>query len=41
MTTGGCEENRLKNEKGLKFTLPAASIVEAKQMGRGAIICCR
>ena len=34
-------ENKLKKLKGLRFTLPALSIVEAKQMGLGAMACCR
>jgi hypothetical protein len=38
--TGGLEENKLKKLKGLRFTFPFLSIVLAKQIGRGAIICC-
>jgi hypothetical protein len=41
ITTGGLEENKLKKLKGLRFTLPALSIVEAKQIGLGAMACCR
>ena len=41
MTMGGFEEKRLKKLKGLRFTLPSLSIVDAKQIGRGAITCCR
>ena len=33
--------NKLKKLNGLRFTLPFLSIVLAKQMGRGAIACCR
>ena len=39
-TIGGLEENKLKNENGLRFTFPALSIVEARQIGRGAMACC-
>jgi hypothetical protein len=38
-TMGGLEENKLKKLKGLRLTLPALSIVDAKQIGRGAMIC--
>jgi len=40
-TIGGWVENKLKKLKGLRFTWPFLSIVEAKQTGLGAIICCR
>jgi hypothetical protein len=40
-TTGGLEEKRLKKLNGLKFTFPSLSIVEAKQTGRGAMMCCK
>jgi hypothetical protein len=40
-TMGGLEENKLKKLNGLRFTCPALSMVEAKQIGRGAITCCR
>jgi len=33
--------NKLKKLKGLRFTLPLPSIVLAKQIGRGAIECCK
>lgn len=39
-TMGGLEENKLKNENGLRFILPALLMVEAKQIGRGAMACC-
>jgi hypothetical protein len=39
MTMGGVVEKRLKKLKGLRFTFPALSMVEAKQIGRGAIAC--
>jgi hypothetical protein len=38
---GGLDENMLKKLNGLRFTFPSLSIVEAKQMGRGATTCCR
>jgi hypothetical protein len=38
---GGLAENKLKKLNGLRFTLPALSIVEANAIGRGAIACCR
>ena len=38
-TIGGFEENKLKKEKGLRFTCPSLLMVEAKQMGRGAMAC--
>jgi len=38
---GGFVLNILKKLKGLKFIFPSASIVEAKQIGRGAIAYCR
>ena len=41
ITIGGLEENKLKKLKGDKFTLPALSIVDAKQIGRGAMACCK
>ena len=41
ITIGGLEENKLKKLKGLKFTLPALSMVDAKQTGLGAITCSR
>jgi hypothetical protein len=41
ITTGGLEENILKKLKGLKFMFPALSTVDAKQIGLGAITCCR
>jgi hypothetical protein len=37
---GGLEENKLKKLKGLRFILPALSIVDTNAMGRGAIACC-
>jgi hypothetical protein len=40
-TIGGLEENKLKKLKGLRLTFPSLSIVEAKQIGRGATICCK
>src|SRR3954452_9739224 len=33
ITIGGLDENILKKLKGLRFTLPSLSIVEAKQIG--------
>ncbi len=39
-TIGGLEENKLKKENGLRFTCPAVSMVDAKQIGRGAMACC-
>jgi hypothetical protein len=39
--TGGLEENKLKKLKGLRFIFPFLSIVLAKQIGLGAITCCR
>jgi hypothetical protein len=39
--TGGFEENILKKLKGLRFIFPSLSMVEAKQIGRGPIMCCR
>jgi hypothetical protein len=41
ITIGGLEENMLKKLKGLRFTFPSLSMVEAKHTGRGAITCCR
>ena len=41
ITIGGLDEKRLKKLNGLRFTLPALSIVDAKQIGRGAIACCK
>jgi hypothetical protein len=41
ITIGGLEENMLKKLNGLRFTFPSLSIVEAKQIGLGAITCCR
>ena len=40
-TMGGLDEKRLKKLKGLRFTFPFLSIVEAKHIGRGAIKCWR
>jgi hypothetical protein len=40
ITIGGLVENKLKNENGLRFTFPLPSIVDAKQIGLGAIACC-
>jgi hypothetical protein len=40
-TMGGVVENKLKKLKGVRLTFPFLSIVEAKQIGRGAIACCR
>jgi hypothetical protein len=34
---GGLLVKKLKKLKGLRFTFPFKSIVEAKQMGRGAM----
>jgi hypothetical protein len=39
ITIGGLVLNKLKKLKGLRFTFPFKSIVEAKQMGLGAIAC--
>jgi hypothetical protein len=39
--TGGFILNKLKKLKGLRFTLPFKSIVEAKQIGLGAIAYCK
>ncbi len=36
---GGCVENKLKNENGLKLTAPSLLTVDAKQIGRGATAC--
>src|SRR6185312_15672905 len=36
ITMGGLDENRLKNENGLRLTLPCRSIVDASAMGLGA-----
>jgi hypothetical protein len=41
ITTGGLLENKLKKLKGLRFTLLALSMVQAKHIGRGATTCCR
>jgi len=41
ITTGGFDENRLKKLKGLRFTCPSLSIVDAKHIGLGAMICWR
>jgi hypothetical protein len=41
ITMGGLDENILKKLNGLRFTFPFLLIVEAKQIGRGAITCCR
>jgi hypothetical protein len=35
------EENKLKKLKGLRFTFPALSMVDAKHIGLGAMACCR
>src|SRR5258708_34710405 len=40
ITIGGVVENKLKKLKGLRLIFPSLSIVEAKQMGLGAIACC-
>jgi hypothetical protein len=40
-TMGGLAENTLKKLKGLRLTFPAWSIVEAKQIGLGAIAFCK
>jgi hypothetical protein len=40
-TIGGLVENKLKKLKGLRLTDPDLSIVEAKQIGRGPIRCCK
>jgi hypothetical protein len=36
---GGFDETKLKKLYGLKLTIPCESMVDAKQMGRGAIAC--
>jgi hypothetical protein len=41
ITIGGLEENILKKLKGLRLTFPSLSMVEAKQIGLGATMCCR
>jgi hypothetical protein len=41
ITTGGFEENKLKKLKGLRLTLPSLSMVDAKQIGLGAMACCK
>jgi hypothetical protein len=41
MTIGGLIENKLKKLKGLKLIFPALSMVLAKQIGLGAMACCR
>lgn len=41
ITIGGLEENKLKKLKGLKLIFPALSMVDAKQIGLGAMACCR
>jgi hypothetical protein len=41
ITIGGLEENKLKKLKGLKLIFPARSMVDAKQIGLGAMACCR
>jgi hypothetical protein len=38
---GGLRENRLKKLNGLRFTWPSLLMVLAKQMGLGAMACCR
>jgi hypothetical protein len=38
---GGLAEKTLKKLKGLRFTAPVLSIVEAKQIGLGATAFCR
>jgi aspartate/glutamate racemase len=35
--SGGLYENRLKKEKGLRFTFPEALMVDTSAMGRGAM----
>jgi hypothetical protein len=40
-TTAGFVLNRLKKLNGLRFTLPLRSMVLAKQIGRGATVCCK
>src|SRR5215217_3458053 len=40
-TTGGSEETILKKLNGLRLTFPSLSMVDAKQIGLGAITCCR
>jgi hypothetical protein len=40
-TIGGLEENKLKKLKGERFIFPALSIVDAKQIGLGAMACCK
>jgi hypothetical protein len=39
-TTGGFVEKRLKKLKGLRFTFPSSSIVDANAIGLGAMACC-
>jgi hypothetical protein len=39
-TIGGVDENKLKKLNGLRFTFPSLSIVDAKQIGLGAMACC-
>src|SRR5258708_4085321 len=41
MRMGGLVENKLKKLKGLRLTRPSASMVLAKQIGRGATEVCR
>src|SRR4051794_7844051 len=41
ITIGGLIENRLKKLNGDKFTLPFASMLLTKAMGRGAMAYCR
>jgi hypothetical protein len=41
ITIGGLVENKLKKLKGLRFTFPSLSIVDAKQIGLGAMACCK
>lgn len=37
MTTGGLVLNKLKKLNGLRFTFPLLLMVDAKQIGRGAM----
>jgi hypothetical protein len=39
ITIGGWVLNMLKKLKGLRFTFPFKSMVEAKQIGLGAMAC--